>query len=63
MPATIIYFTAYDQLKIIYGFKPGEKNIYSPILSGVTARGATLNHNFLCFSESYSNCENDGCMY
>jgi hypothetical protein len=39
VPATIIYFTAYDQLKIMYGFKPGEKNIYSPVLSGITARG------------------------
>ena len=62
VPATIIYFTAYDQLKIMYGFKPGEKNIYSPILSGVTARGVMLNRNFLCFSKSYSKCGNDGCM-
>lgn len=39
VPATVIYFTAYDQLKLMYGFKPGEKNIYSPMLSGITARG------------------------
>ena len=41
VPATIIYFTAYDQLKVIYGFKPGEKNIYTPMMSGVTARVIT----------------------
>lgn len=41
VPATIIYFTAYDQLKVTYGFKPGEKNIYSPMLSGITARVIT----------------------
>ena len=46
VPATIIYFTAYDQLKVMYGFKPGEKNIYSPVLSGVTARGGILNSCF-----------------
>lgn len=38
VPATIIYFTLYDQLKVIYGFKPGERNIFSPMLSGITAR-------------------------
>ncbi|XP_028405392.1 solute carrier family 25 member 40-like [Dendronephthya gigantea] len=38
VPATIIYFTAYDQLKVMYGFKQGERNIYSPMLSGITAR-------------------------
>ena len=39
VPATMIYFTLYDQLKIIYGFKPGEKNVFSPMLAGVSARG------------------------
>lgn len=38
VPATMIYFTLYDQLKIIYGFKPGEKNVFSPMLAGVSAR-------------------------
>ncbi|XP_046864912.1 solute carrier family 25 member 40-like [Xenia sp. Carnegie-2017] len=41
VPATIIYFTCYDHLKIMYGFKAGETNIYSPVLSGMTARVIT----------------------
>ncbi|XP_031559410.1 solute carrier family 25 member 40-like isoform X2 [Actinia tenebrosa] len=38
VPNTMIYFTLYDHLKVYYGFKSGEMNIWSPILSGSTAR-------------------------
>lgn len=38
VPATVIYFTMYDQLKVVYGFKQGENNILSPMFSGMSAR-------------------------
>ena len=38
VPNTMIYFTLYDQLKVVYGFQAGETNVWSPILSGSTAR-------------------------
>ncbi|EDO43626.1 predicted protein [Nematostella vectensis] len=38
VPNTVIYFTLYDQLKISYGFKNNETNLWSPMLAGITAR-------------------------
>ena len=38
VPNTMIYFTLYDQLKVVYGFKEGEENFWSPMCAGVTAR-------------------------
>jgi len=38
IPQTVIYFTAYDQLKLKFGYVAGEKNILSPLAAGVTAR-------------------------
>ena len=36
IPNTIIYFTLYDQLKMMYGFSEG--NFWAPPLAGITAR-------------------------
>lgn len=38
VPATVIYYTSYDQLKVMFGFKEGQSNFLSPGLAGVTAR-------------------------
>lgn len=38
VPATVIYMTLYDRLKLVYGFKPGENNVFSPMFAGVSAR-------------------------
>ena len=38
VPATVIYYTTYDQLKFRFGFKPGEKNYKAPILAGSIGR-------------------------
>ncbi|XP_064404420.1 probable mitochondrial glutathione transporter SLC25A40 isoform X1 [Halichondria panicea] len=38
VPATIIYFTMYDQLKALFGFRPGETNILAPVLGGSISR-------------------------
>ncbi|KXJ28349.1 solute carrier family 25 member 40 [Exaiptasia diaphana] len=38
VPNTMIYFTLYDQLKVLYGFQQGETNVWSPILSGSSSR-------------------------
>lgn len=38
VPATIIYFTMYDQLKVLFGFQSGQKNILAPMLGGSIAR-------------------------
>ncbi|XP_058960078.1 mitochondrial glutathione transporter SLC25A40 isoform X1 [Pocillopora verrucosa] len=42
VPNTMIYFTLYDQLKVVYGFKEGEENFWSPMCAGVTARTASI---------------------
>ena len=38
IPATVIYYTVYDQLKMTFGFVPGERNIKAPMLAGVIGR-------------------------
>lgn len=38
VPLTVIYYTAYDQLKLIFGFRAGERNITAPLLSGIISR-------------------------
>ena len=38
VPATVIYYTAYDQLKVKFGFKNGERNFKAPILAGSIGR-------------------------
>ena len=38
VPATVIYFTMYDQLKVLFGFRPGETNIVAPLLGGSISR-------------------------
>ena len=38
VPATVIYYTSYDQLKVKLGFKHNEMNILAPLLAGSTAR-------------------------
>ncbi|KAK2558656.1 putative mitochondrial glutathione transporter SLC25A40 [Acropora cervicornis] len=42
VPNTMIYFTLYDQLKVMYGFVEGEKNIWSPMFAGTTARTISI---------------------
>lgn len=38
VPATVIYYSGYDQLKVLFGFKEGQRNVFSPALAGMTAR-------------------------
>ena len=42
VPATVIYYTSYDQLKMKLGFKPGRRNIQAPLLAGSLARTAAV---------------------
>lgn len=38
VPATVIYYTSYDQLKVKLGFQPDQMNIRAPLLAGAMAR-------------------------
>lgn len=38
VPATVIYYTTYDQLKIRLGFQSGERNYMAPLLAGSIGR-------------------------
>lgn len=38
VPATVIYYTGYDQLKMLFGFKEGQRNYIAPALAGSIAR-------------------------
>lgn len=38
VPATVIYYTGYDQLKVLFGFKEGQRNYLAPALAGTMAR-------------------------
>lgn len=38
IPATVIYYSGYDQLKVLLGFKEGQKNFWAPAFAGMTAR-------------------------
>lgn len=42
VPTTVIYYTLYDQLKFVFGFKQGETNTWSPLLAGVSGRTAAV---------------------
>lgn len=42
VPNTMIYFTLYDQLKVMYGFVEGEDNFWSPMCAGTTARTVSI---------------------
>ena len=42
MPATVVYFTSYEQFKILLGYQhagPTSQNWYKPVLAGSGARG------------------------
>lgn len=38
VPQTVIYFTAYDQLKVRFGHVEGQTGFGAPMLAGVTSR-------------------------
>ena len=38
VPATVIYYTGYDQLKVAFGFQPHQRNIAAPMLAGALSR-------------------------
>ena len=38
VPATVIYYTGYDQLKMKFGFRADKRNIQAPLLAGSIAR-------------------------
>ena len=38
VPATVIYYTAYDQLKVTFGFQSDKKNLMAPVFAGALAR-------------------------
>ena len=43
VPSTVIYYTGYDQLKMVFGFKSGQYNIIAPLMAGSIARtGAVM---------------------
>ena len=39
VPQTVVYFTAYDQLKVRLGLTQGQHNMYAPMVAGMSARG------------------------
>ena len=39
VPQTVVYFTAYDQLKLKFGYVSGEQNVIPSLSAGVSARG------------------------
>ena len=52
VPATMVYFTLYDQLKYAMGFREGEHSTrFIPLLAGSTARGRnTTKIEFMSFT-------------
>ncbi len=38
VPATVIYYTSYDQLKVKFGFKPEQMNLLAPLFAGSIGR-------------------------
>ena len=38
VPMTVIYYTGYDQLKMVFGFKEGQHNVTAPLLAGSLSR-------------------------
>ena len=42
VPATVIYYTSYDQLKALFGFREGQRSYLAPALAGMTARTAAV---------------------
>ena len=38
VPSTVIYYTCYDQLKVIFGFQPEQRNILAPMFAGSLSR-------------------------
>jgi solute carrier family 25 protein 39/40 len=38
VPATVIYYTSYDQLKVLFGFQPEQMNFLAPVVAGSVAR-------------------------
>ena len=38
VPATVIYYTGYDQLKVALGFQQHQKNVMAPMLAGALSR-------------------------
>ena len=38
VPATVIYYTCYDQLKVHFGFHPKRRNFLAPMIAGSLAR-------------------------
>ncbi len=42
VPATMIYYSGYDQLKTVFGFKDGQKSFFAPALAGMTARTVSV---------------------
>lgn len=51
VPQTVVYFTAYDQLKVQLGLTQGQHNLYAPMVAGMSARGelilSTIDHRFI----------------
>ncbi len=42
VPQTVVYFTAYDQLKTRLGLVEGQQNVFAPMLAGMSARGRVM---------------------
>lgn len=42
VPATVIYYSGYDQLKVLFGFREGRKSVLAPALAGMIARSAAV---------------------
>ena len=38
VPQTVIYFTAYDQLKVRFGHVDGQRDLFAPLMAGISAR-------------------------
>lgn len=47
VPATMIYYTGYDIIKDKIAFRLGSyKNVFAPMIAGITARSKQLNDIF-----------------
>lgn len=42
VPATIIYYSGYDQLKVLFGFEEGQQSFVAPAMAGTLARTAAV---------------------
>lgn len=53
VPATVLYFTCYDQLRAVLSVKMGDYAQMAPLIAGALARGKSIAVSFLKRSKTY----------